>query len=300
MLTSPQAGGSTWDDPAPGHRPRTTTGANPATTSGGWALTPRRRPRLIVEVCLVAATYLAYSFTRNAVPDQAEVAIERARWLLRLEQSLQIDLELWANHAVDSVSWLVVGMNYFYATMHFAVTIGVLVWVYHRRPGHYRTVRGVLLATTLLGLVGYYLWALAPPRLLPGAGFIDTVVVHDTWGSLAEESLQTVSNQYAAMPSMHAGWSLWCGLTVAFLARRTWVRTMALMYPLMTLVVIVGTGNHFVLDAVGGWLAVGAGIVLQRLTIDQLGRIRRRPAGDRPHPTSRLTHGALRRLSRYG
>ena len=268
--------------------------------SGAWARTPRRRPLLIIEVCLVAATYFAYSFIRNAVPDQADAAIERARWLYQLEQTLQIDLELWANRAVDSVSWLVVGMNYFYATMHFAVTIGVLVWVYHRRPNHYRTVRGVLLAATLLGLVGYYLWALAPPRLLPGAGFIDTVLVHDTWGSLSSGSLQTMSNQYAAMPSMHAGWSLWCGLTVAFLARHTWVRVAAIGYPLLTLAVIVGTGNHFVLDAVGGWLAVAAGIVVQRLTIELRGRTRRRPARTEPYPASRPAHGGLRRLSRYG
>lgn len=94
---------------------------------------------------------------------------------------------------------------------------------------------------------------------MEGGGFIDTVKIHHTWGSMASGDLAHVSNQYAAMPSMHIGWSLWCGITVAMLARRTWVRVLGVLYPVVTLLVIVSTANHFWLDAAGGTLCLGVG-----------------------------------------
>ena len=66
-------------------------------------------------------------------------------------------------------------MNYYYATLHFIVTIGVLVWLYRRHPGRYAATRLVLFATTGVALLGYYLYPLAPPRLMNGGSFIDTV-----------------------------------------------------------------------------------------------------------------------------
>jgi hypothetical protein len=111
--------------------------------------------------------------------------------------------------------------------------------------------------------VGFWAFPLAPPRLMAGGGFIDTVTVHHTWGSLSSGDLSHVSNQYAAMPSMHIGWSLWCGITVWSLARPVWVRVLAVVYPVFTLTVIIATGNHFWADAVGGvvCLALGYGAV---------------------------------------
>lgn len=98
-----------------------------------------------------------------------------------------------------------------------------------------------------------------------GGGFIDTVPLHHTWGSLASGAAASTTNQYAAMPSMHIGWSLWCGLTIFFLAERTWVRALGLAYPLATLAVIVSTANHFWMDAVGGALCLGIGFLGTRL-----------------------------------
>lgn len=224
-----------------------------------------RRPVLVIEVAMLAASYVAYSFIRNAVPDHASAAIARAWDLLQFQQSLQIDIELAINHAIDSVTWLIVAMNYFYATMHFVVTIGVLVWLYRWHPGRYRPMRTALFITSAMALLGYFFYALAPPRLLPGADYIDTVVVHNTWGAMASGDLQNLSNQYAAMPSMHAGWSLWCGLAIVVFARNYWVKLAGALYPVMTLVVIVATANHFVLDAVVGWLTLAVGFAGQHL-----------------------------------
>lgn len=221
-----------------------------------------RRPRLWFEVLLVGVSYWTYSLIRNAVPEQKITALHNADWIWDIEAAMGLAIEKSVNHAVNSVSWLIVGMNYWYATLHFAVTIVVLMWLFRRHPGRYAAARLVLFATTGVALLGYYLYPLAPPRLMPGQGFVDTVLEHHTWGSLTSGYMSEVSNQYAAMPSMHIGWSVWCAITVVALARRTWVKVLGGLYPLLTLVVIVATANHFWLDAVGGLICLAFGYVL--------------------------------------
>ncbi|SOD87057.1 phosphatase PAP2 family protein [Streptomyces sp. Ag109_G2-15] len=224
-----------------------------------------RRPRFWFEILLIAVSYWTYSLIRNAVPEQKAEALRNADWVWRVEHQLGIALEGSVNHVVNSVTWLIIGMNYYYATLHFVVTLGVLVWLYHWHPGRYAATRLVLFATTGVALVGYYLFPLAPPRLMNGGRFVDTVAVHHTWGSMASGDLKHMSNQYAAMPSMHIGWSLWCGLTVFALASVPWVRVLGLLYPATTLLVIVATANHFWLDAVGGVLCLTFGFTVARL-----------------------------------
>ncbi len=223
------------------------------------------RPRLWFELALIGISYWLYSLVRNAVPEQASIAQHHATWIWDLERALGVAVERSVNHAVDSVGWLIVGMNYYYATLHFIVTIGVLVWLYRSHPGRYAAARTVLFVTTGIALVGFYFFPLAPPRLMTGGGFIDTVTAHHTWGSMASGAGAHVSNQYAAMPSMHIGWSLWCGLTIFFLARPLWVRLLGLLYPAATLVVIISTANHFWMDAVGGALCLAVGFTAARL-----------------------------------
>lgn len=223
------------------------------------------RPRLWFEILLIAVSYWTYSLIRNAVPEQRAEALRNADWVWNLEHRLGVAVEQSVNHTVNAVNWLIIGMNYYYATLHFVITLGVLVWLYRWHPGRYAAARLVLFATTGVALVGYYLFPLAPPRLMHGGRFVDTVMIHHTWGSMASGDLKHMSNQYAAMPSMHIGWSLWCGLTVCALASVPWVRLLGLLYPVTTLIVIVATANHFWLDAVGGGLCLAFGFTVARL-----------------------------------
>ncbi|ALV32247.1 phosphatase PAP2 family protein [Streptomyces sp. CdTB01] len=228
-------------------------------------LRPLDRPRLWVELLCTGLLYWAYTLTRNAVPAHRTAALHRAHAILHAEQTLHVNIELTVNHAADRVGWLIVGMNYYYATLHFLVTIGVLVWLYVRHRGRYRAVRTTLYAATVLALAGFAFCATAPPRFLAGQGFIDTVVVHHTWGSWASGNVASLSNQYAAMPSVHIIWSAWSGLTLAFLARRTWARVLGLCYPMATFTVILATANHFVADAAAGAATLAVGFLVQRL-----------------------------------
>ncbi|MBT2504778.1 phosphatase PAP2 family protein [Streptomyces sp. ISL-98] len=244
-----------------------------------------RRPRIWFEILLIAVSYWTYSLVRNAVPEQRAAALRNADWIWEAEKSLGLAFEESVNRAVNSVTWLIVTMNYYYATLHFIVTIGVLVWLFRCHSGRYAATRLVLFATTGVALLGYYLYPLAPPRLMNGHGFIDTVLVHETWGSMASGNFKNMSNQYAAMPSMHIGWSLWCGLTIFALAAAPWAKILGLLYPTATLVVIVATANHFWLDAVGGMLCLTFGYALSFSWY-----------GAMPHRLPKLIDGPRRRI----
>ncbi|MEU6035214.1 phosphatase PAP2 family protein [Actinomadura sp. NPDC047616] len=242
--------------------PTTDDAPGQSSPDGAVARRRARRPRLWPELLLIAICYGCYSMVRNLVPTDHATAAHRAQEILSLEYDLNLDIEYTLNRLFVYHAWLAIPANYFYATMHFAVTIGVLVWLYARHPDRYATYRTVLFATTMVGLVGFWLYPLAPPRMLPG--FTDTVISFGTWGIYGSSPMASMSNQYAAMPSMHTAWALWCAVTVIGVAgrRRPWTVPVAALYPTVTIFVIMGTANHYLLDAVGGAVALACGFAL--------------------------------------
>jgi PAP2 superfamily protein len=224
-----------------------------------------RRPVWWQEIAIIAFGYWIYTLGRNAIPDQASIAFRHGRSIQHLQDILRLNWELSINHLVARTEWLAQGLDYYYATLHFIVTIGVMVWLFTRRPHVYRGARTVLVATTMFGLLGFYIYPTAPPRLLPEYSYVDTLLKFHTWGSLADPDIAQHSNQYAAMPSLHVAWAMWSGIAIFVCARRWWVRALGLAYPFGTLFVIVGTANHFILDAVGGAAIVALGFAVQWL-----------------------------------
>src|SRR5438874_10427812 len=117
---------------------------------------------------------------------------------------------------------------------------------------------------TGLALVGFALVPLMPPRLLTDHGFVDTLKQVGGLWSFDSGAMSKVSNQYAAMPSLHFGWSSWCACVLWPALRRPWAKVVVAAYPLLTLFAIVVTANHFFLDAVGGAVVFGAGYLMAR------------------------------------
>ncbi|WP_324789463.1 bifunctional glycosyltransferase 87/phosphatase PAP2 family protein [Streptomyces sp. H51] len=228
------------------------------------------RPNLLLELLLIRVTYAAYQQVRLAatggtISGGRTRAEAHGHQILGLERALHIDIEHWANHAVVKVGWLRDFFDFYYESFHFVVPLSVLAVLYWRRPVDYRWARASLGFATLLALVGFWLYPLAPPRLLPGHGIIDTVHGVQDFSKPDYGTLTALTNQYAAMPSLHFGWSLWCGLAIAVIAPRWWMKALGLLHPLFTVSAIVATGNHWVLDAVGGAAVVGAGFGLAYL-----------------------------------
>ncbi|MFF4499554.1 bifunctional glycosyltransferase 87/phosphatase PAP2 family protein [Streptomyces sp. NPDC001401] len=223
------------------------------------------RPNLLLELLLIRVTYAAYQQIRLAVTADRATAEHHGHQIHRIEQWLSIDIEHWANHAVVKVDWLRSFLDYYYESFHFGVPLTILAVLYVRRPVDYRWARSVLGLATVIGLLGFWLYPLAPPRLMPGLGFIDTVHGVQDFSKPDYGTLTAFTNQYAAMPSLHFGWALWCGIVIVVLAPKWWMKPLGLLHPLFTVSAIIGTGNHWILDAVGGAAVIGAGLGLQYL-----------------------------------
>ncbi|WP_435057183.1 phosphatase PAP2 family protein [Streptomyces sp. bgisy060] len=227
-----------------------------------------RRPRWWAELSLIVVVYAAYSGGRLLVRGDEASAVEHGLALLRWEQVLGIDVEAPLNRLFTDVPALGVPADFAYASLHYLVTPAVLVWLFHRRPGRYRAARTWLMASTLLGLVGFTLLPTCPPRLLaPVHGFTDTMAhfsAYGWWGAEASapRGLGGLTNQYAAMPSLHVGWALWCGVMLWRHGRTPAAKLLGAAYPLVTTVVVMGTANHYLLDAVAGAAVMGAGSLL--------------------------------------
>ncbi|WP_328891395.1 bifunctional glycosyltransferase 87/phosphatase PAP2 family protein [Streptomyces sp. NBC_00316] len=226
-----------------------------------WRRVPSR-PDLLLELLLIRVVYSAYAQVRLAATAGRPTAEKHGRQIHSFEQWLHIDIEQWANHAVVRIGWLKAFFDYYYATFHFIVPLAILGVLYVRRPPDYRWARSTLGFATLAALLGFWLYPLAPPRLMPGLGFIDTVHGVQDFAKPDYGTLTSLTNQYAAMPSLHFGWSLWCGVMFVLMAPKPWMKALGLLHPLFTVSAIVATANHWVLDAVGGALVVGLGFAL--------------------------------------
>jgi len=259
------------------------------------AWVPERQHRLLwwKEAIIVAAFYGVYSWTRNlfgsnkiaadGIPEQAFTNAER---IIRLEKWLGLYHEQAIQDWFLPYRTFIQFWNVYYGTLHFIVTIAVFVLLYVKRADVFAQWRNTLAAMTSLAIIGFAWFPLMPPRLLDkpcpaddpsqyggaclpsdlrgpnGFGFVDTLAEYGGPWSFDSEAMASISNQYAAMPSLHIGWSTWCAIAVWPLLKRRWTKIAVLLYPATTLFCIVVTGNHFWLDGVGGLLAFGVGALL--------------------------------------
>src|SRR6266571_6055799 len=175
--------------------------------------------------------------------------------------------------------------NAYYGGTHFLVPAGVLIWLVLRHPGRYARSRTALAVTTGLAFVSFWLFPVAPPRLLPGRiGIVDTLTAIGNSGHLETSLINSAGDQYASMPSLHVAWAVWCALALYPVVRHWALRVLVVAYPLMTTLVVVATGNHFFLDAVAGTLLAG----LTWAVVSRLSRPRAGQGGEQgPHPGDR-------------
>jgi hypothetical protein len=224
------------------------------------------RPRLVWwrEIGLVTAFYLVYADIRNARGHhEGTAAFVHAQTHAFSLIGLERRLGLFHEHAVQALalhsSLIVKVANGFYTTAHFVVTLGVLIWLYRCRPGAYRRWRWVLAVTTASALIGFAVYPVLPPRLLPpDFGFVDTLGHFGGLWTFNSGAIERISDPFAAMPSLHLGWASWCAAAVWTTTRSRRIRYAALAYPVVTAIVVIVTGNHYLLDVLAG-VAVFAG-----------------------------------------
>lgn len=218
------------------------------------------------EVLYILVFYGVYTAVRNSQGSaavSARHAFNNAKHIISAEKALGIFHELTVQHWFLDWRWFIQFWNVFYGSAHFVVTAAALVWLFNRMPQRYALWRNTLGWTTGLALVGFALYPLMPPRLLPEMTsqyhFVDTLRVIGGLWSFDSGAMAKVSNQYAAMPSLHCAWAAWVVLVLWPGLKRTWAKVLAALHPVATVFCIVVTANHYFLDAVGGGIVLAVG-----------------------------------------
>jgi membrane-associated phospholipid phosphatase len=222
----------------------------------------RIRGGFVLEAAAVWGLYQAYRWARNAVAGAATEATQHAKQIIDWEERLGIYHERTIQKWFLPYRWFIGFWNVWYGSAHFAGPVVTLVALYHFDPERYVRWRNTFLWMLALGIVGFWLYPLMPPRLLPSSfGFVDTRLTYFTIGKPVPHS-QEGGNLFAAMPSLHIAWSTWAAFALWPLVRRWWGRVLLALYPVFMTFSTVVTGNHYFLDAVGGWGALAIGYAL--------------------------------------
>jgi hypothetical protein len=217
----------------------------PTTRITAWT---RAHPRPLRELLLVAALFTAYKLGRMLAAEHMVEAFRNASHLWDLERTLHLPNELAVQDLLLQSPSAVRAANIYYEFVHFPATAAFLIWLFLRRPAHYRWARTVLVTLTSAALIVHLLLPLAPPRMLNGLGFVDTGAVYGP-GVYGTPEHDHLSNQFAAMPSLHIGWAVLvaAGLIVSTRTRWRWLWT---AHPVITTFVVVATANHYWLDGI--------------------------------------------------
>ncbi|MEU2773766.1 phosphatase PAP2 family protein [Streptomyces sp. NPDC007162] len=240
----------------------------PQTEKPGTEVAVRTRLRWWTELPLILLVYGCYTAGRLLARGDTSSAVDHGLAILRIEKDLRLNAEHPLNRLFTREPWLGVPADFWYASLHYLVTPLILVWLFRRRAEIYRRARTWLMTSTFIGLIGFTLLPTCPPRLLAAKyGFVDTMAQYSSYGwwggqASAPRGMGGMTNQYAAMPSLHCGWALWCGVMLWRYGNSRLTKVLGVAYPLLTAIVVMGTANHYFLDAVAGVAVMGAGYLL--------------------------------------
>lgn len=234
-------------------------------------LSKRVRRGWILELLGMIGIYRLYDFGREQATGATRDAFRNAKDIIRWQKAIGIYWEKPFQQAFLSADWFIAFWNIFYGTVHFILPVLALVLMYRRMPARYVRWRNTLVLMFAIAVGTFFAYPLMPPRLMPERyGFVDTAADYFNFGPQVKfkfgpdgqptrKTLDQYGNPYAAMPSFHVGWSTWSVLALWPLVRRRWMRTLLVLYPLSILFCITVTANHWLLDAVGGWVVLGLG-----------------------------------------
>ena len=212
------------------------------------------------ETAVVLGLYALWQYAGTLSLLHVDGAVARGRWIFDLQRDLHLPSETSVQHLVLKSSLLTQGLNLFYATFHFPGMIAFLIWMFIRHRDHYPQVRNTMVLVTGAALA-IQLIPVAPPRLTPGLGFVDTAQLFHQ--SVYAKVGSPGPDQLSAMPSVHVAWSMLVGLGVIVFStsRKRWL---ILAHPFLTLLAVVGTGNHWWFDGIIAVQLIGLAIVVER------------------------------------
>jgi hypothetical protein len=232
-----------------------------------------------LEAIVVIWLLWLYDQINNLAPLRRIVALHNAAAVLALERSLNISPELGLDRWVAAHATLGLILSYYYVSAHFFVTFGLLAYLWWRKSRDYRPLRTQLVIINLIGLAIFWLFPVAPPRMLASDGFRDIIVLTQAVGDFHQGGLASTADQYAAMPSLHIAWATWCCVVVWRVFSSRIARAVAVAYPFVTAFVVIGTGNHFLLDVLAGALVTATAVGIEVAAARWIPAYRRRRYG---------------------
>jgi hypothetical protein len=216
---------------------------------------PNGRGDAVRQALILSISYIAYDVVRFLTTGRESAAMANANHIIAFERSLGLYLEPWIQAKISHVHELLLAVNWFYTQVHIPSIVAFLAWVYLRRNDTFAFFRNAFLLINAIALSVFALVPVAPPRLLPNSGIVDTLYVFSRF-NYESGGLRSITNPFAALPSLHFGYAVFISVGVLLLVRSRWVRLAAWVYPVVVLAAIVATGNHFLLDALAGGLVI--------------------------------------------
>jgi hypothetical protein len=228
------------------------------------------------ELIIIGIFYGLYTLVRDIRGDRPVSkfqAFHNAKRVIGFERVIGVFHEQQIQHWFIKDRSFIRFWDDYYGTAHFVAVIAVLLLLFFFFPIHYRLWRNTLALTNVIALLGFFFFPLMPPRLLPhGYNFIDTLQSFGGFWNFSSGPVNSVSNQYAAMPSLHTAWALWCALALAEVIRPWWGKVAVFLHPAATVFCIVVTANHYFADEVAGLAVLGVAYLLARVLTRSLDR----------------------------
>jgi hypothetical protein len=231
-----------------------------------------------IQAAVCYAFYNGFEFVRSQIEGSRTDAVANALQVIHAERVLRLFHEARVEHwilscapacSVATTSALerdaIRFWNVYYGLMHFVVPALVLIYLFHWHFERYRLWRNTAGLMLLISLLGFWLYPVLPPRLLPvHFGFFDASA-YGGIGPIGKAEAGPMANAFAAMPSLHIGWSSWSAFAAVPVVRRRWVKALLIAHPIVTMFAVVVTANHYILDGVGGLVTLGLAYLVARV-----------------------------------
>lgn len=216
--------------------------------------------RVLREILVILPAAILYFLVRGLVGASEATAVQHAEQIISLERRLGIWWEPRLQEFILGSTWRIDLVNWIYIWAHWPVIALVVTWLILRHFDRYPQYRSALLISGVIGMIIFATYPVAPPRLMPGYDFVDTVSEQSNSYRLLQPP--ALANPYAAMPSLHFGWNLLMGIALVREASQRTLRVAGVLIPVAMLLSIVLSANHYLLDAVAGGVIVSFSLAI--------------------------------------
>ena len=205
-----------------------------------------------LELALVAVLLWGMDAVTGFRADARVAGLANAAEVRAISRDLGGHVTLIMNGWLAEHAWLAATAASYYIVLHGLITGVVGIALLRARPPRFALHRNALILATAIGTAVFWVYPVAPPRMLDG--FHD--IASDTVPFFASLLDSKAAGMFAALPSLHVVWAVWVAVAIRAIVRRRLWRAVAWAYPALTVADVMATGNHYLLDVLAGPVVV--------------------------------------------